>query len=533
MNWIAEQCVLAFGWRRSLIMVLAGAFAALSMPPLFALPTLFLALPMWIWALDGAEPGVGWRRWFGPAFSIGFSFGLGYFVVSLHWMGAAFFVDGGIMLAVMPLALLALAAAMALFWGLASAVAHAMWSHSASRVLALAITLTLAEFVRGHILTGFPFNLLGYALTANETMMQATALVGVYGLTFVAALGGFALAVVWPADDRALTTRLAPFFGMIFLIVLQLGYGQWRLDNTEITQRTDMRVRVVQPAIDQATKWAAGSEDFILERLMSLSQSQTGPNNTGLIGVTHLIWPEAALPFFLSDYPEALSRIARMLPPGTTLITGAPRHDPSAGTNAPDYNSIITINADGEFVATYDKTHLVPVGEYLPFRDMLANFGLQQFVPGLKGWTHGDARRLQSPPQTPPFLPLICYEAIFSGDMGAIVDEAQFMLNVTNDAWFDGSIGPAQHFHHARLRAVEHGLPMIRAANSGISAIIDPLGRITHQLAEGELGLFDAQIPNRLAPTLFSKYSHWPLLIALLFGGIILFFSRKRPHKIQ
>lgn len=531
MNWLAEQCVLAFGWRRALILILAGALAALSMPPVFMLPALFVAMPIWVWCLDGAEKNSGWRRLFGPAFTVGFSFGLGYFGTSLHWLGAAFFVDAGAMLAVMPLAILVLAAVMALFWGFASSLAHLMWSASSSRVVALAVTLSLAEFTRGHVFTGFPFNLLGYAFTANDTMLQITSVIGIYGLTFVAALVSLLPALIWPADDRSLRTRLVPFFVAIGLLVTQLGYGQWRLSANQVELRTDMRIRLVQPAVSQADKWRFGGERAVLDRLISLSEAQIGPNDAGLIGATHLIWPEAALPLFLSDYPEALARIAQMLPPGTILLTGMPRLDNLGGADAPNFNSILAINDTGEIVATYDKTHLVPVGEFLPFRELAANLGLRQFVPGIKGWTHGETRRLQSPPQTPAFLPLICYEAIFSGDLGAIVDDAQFILNVTNDAWFDGSIGPAQHFHHARVRAVEHGLPMIRAANTGISAIIDPLGRVSQQLMAGQAGVLNAQIAHRLAPTMFSRFGHWPLFGALTVFGCLAWVRRRKTHR--
>jgi apolipoprotein N-acyltransferase len=210
MTSFAGYCMLAHGWRRALLLILAGALAALSAPPLFALPALFVALPVWVWSLDGAETGRGWRRLFGVPFLIGFWFGLGYFLVALHWIGAAFFVDGGWVLAVMPVCLLALCAVLALFWGLASAIAHLFWSHRGDRILALAAALAAAEFARGHLLSGFPFDLLGYALTANDQMMQAASLVGVYGLTLVAALVAMTPALIWPADKRAMTVRLVP-----------------------------------------------------------------------------------------------------------------------------------------------------------------------------------------------------------------------------------------------------------------------------------------------------------------------------------
>ncbi len=523
MSWIAQKCILAYGWHRAMIMVLAGALAGLSMPPLFFLLGLYLALPLWVWCLDGAEKETGLKRLFGPAFHIGFSFGFGYFLVSLHWIGFAFLVEGGLGLAAMPFALIALSALLALYWGLASALAHLLWTDSWVRVVTLSVFVAGAEFMRATLFTGFPFDLLGYALTANETMMQAASLIGVFGLTFVAAFSGFVLALIWPADERALTTRLIPLFIVLSLLALQLGYGQNRLTGSDITMRTDMRLRLVQPGIAQAQKWLPGNELAILDRLIALSSSQTGPDNTGLLGITHVIWPEAALPFFLQDYPVSLVRIAQMLPPRTTLILGVPNTETSSLTSRSEYNSILALNSEGETVARYDKTHLVPIGEYLPFQSFFSRFGLQQFVTGSRGWSAGENRLLMQTPATPPFLPLICYEAIFSGDIftardGMDMEQAQFILNLTNDAWFDNSIGPAQHFHHARLRAVEHGIPMVRVANTGRSAIIDPLGRLTGVMEAGETGLIDADMPNRLERTFFSTYQNLPFFAVLLVG---------------
>lgn len=528
MNWLAGQIILSYGWRRGLYLFVAGLVAGTSVPPFFILPALFVALPIWIWALDGAETVKGWGRLFGPAFRIGFCFGLGYFIVAFHWLGAAFFVDGGIMLAVMPVAILFLSALIALFWGFASAAAHLVWSGSALRVLALATTLSIAEFARGHILTGFPFDLVGYALTANDQMMQAASLIGVYGLTFVALLIAMTPALIWPAEDRALTQRLAPFFGALLLIAAQVGYGQNRLQNTVVPARDDAQLRLIQPNIDQALKWQADGREFTVDRLISLSETQLDPTDNGLADVSILVWPEAALPFFLSEYPEALARFARMLPPNTLLLTGAPRRDTLARA---DYNALMAINTDGEVIAAYDKQHLVPAGEFLPFRQLFASIGLTQFVPGLTGWTHGTTPRLMTPEGSPPFLALICYEAIFSGDLGPDINDAEYIVNVTNDGWFAGSVGPEQHFHHARLRAVESGLPMVRVANTGITALIDPLGQVLGRITPDEMGVLDGALPARLAPPLFARWTNWPLLFALLISAAIVLVQRFRPAR--
>jgi len=534
MTWLAEITMLSHGWRRFAWLMLAGALAGLSVPPFFVLPALFLAMPIWVWALDGAETGRGWRLLFGPAFSIGFAFGWGYFLVAFHWLGAAFFVDGGWVLAAMPPAIMALAALIALFWGLASALAHLTWSHGPWRIVGLATWLAIAEFARGHILTGFPFDLLGYALTGTDEMMQLASVIGVYGLTFLAPLLAMTPALIWPADERSWSNRLAPFFLALALIAAQLGYGWNRLANTTATARTDIAMRLVQPLVYEHADFGNVDPAALIDKLLMLSDMRMDPADRGLADITHLVWPESSLPFFLSTYPEALARIARLLPDGAMLLAGAPRRafEPDAGVPpSPPYNSVLAIDSDGEIVASYDKAHLVPFGEFLPFADFLARFGIKQFVPGADGWSPGDARRrLMSLPNTPAPLVLICYEILFSGDLGD-VGGAQFLLNLTNDAWFDHSIGPAQHAHHARLRAVEEGMSLVRAANTGLTFATDPLGRITAQLVPGQMAVLDVRPHQRLATTLFQQIRHWPLLVAIGAGLIISFGTARRRRR--
>lgn len=532
MTWLAETAMLAHGWRRFLLLLVAGAAAGLSVPPLFVLPALFAAFPIWVWALDGAERRRGVRRVFGPAFTVGFAFGWGYFTVAFHWLGAAFFVDGGVMLVLMPFAILALSALIAAFWGLASAAAHLTWSNGPWRVVTLATFLTIAEWLRGHILTGFPFDLLGYALTPTAEMMQLASVIGVYGLTFLAALLAMTPALIWPADNRPLTRRLFPFFLGLAVLAAQLGYGYNRLEGTSVTRRADVRMRLVQPLVYEHSDWGNVDPQAIIGKLLTLSQMQMGPDQPGLAGATHVVWPESALPFFLSQYPEGLARIARMLPDGVTLLTGAPRVPFGATPGQPPFNAILAIDSQGEVISSYDKSHLVPFGEFLPVQEFWSGLGIKQFVPGAEGWAHGDAdQRLMTVPGTPPFLALICYEILFSGDLGD-TQSAEFLFNITNDAWFDGSIGPAQHAHHARVRAVEEGMSLIRAANSGLTFATDPLGRITAALPPEEMAALDAAPFERLAPTRFATWRHWPLLIALVVGLAISGAAARRRRRV-
>lgn len=519
MTAIAHWFMLAHGWRQAGGLLLAGALASFALPPFFVLPALFLALPIWVWSLDGAEIGRGWRRFFGAGFWIGFWFGLGYFLAALYWLGGAFFVDGGWMLVLMPLALLGLAALLALFWAFASALAHLMWTDGPIRVLILAGLLTIAEYARGHVLTGFPFSVLGYALTANEQMMQAAALVGVYGLTLAVAVMAVTPALIWPAEKRPMTRRLVPFFLALGVLGLQLGFGQYRLGQAAPKPLDNARLRLVQPNIAQAVKWQQGSGDFVLERLLSLSQTQTAAGSD-LSKVNGVVWPESAFPFYLSEHPDALARMARMLPPDTLLLTGAPYLDPSDRTGATAYNAVLAIDSEGTIVSSYAKTHLVPFGEYLPFESFFARFGIKQFVAGNEGWTAGQQRRAMQPPGLASFLPLVCYEADFSGDLDPLRSRPDYLLNVTNDAWFEGTSGPQKLFHYARLRAVEEGMSLVRVANSGITGLVDPYGRITQSLPPGTAGVLDVIPDKPLAAPLFVQWRHWTLLLALIILGL-------------
>jgi apolipoprotein N-acyltransferase len=242
------------------------------------------------------------------------------------------------------------------------------------------------------------------------------------------------------------------------------------------------------------------------------------------------------LPFFLSSYPDALARIARLLPDQTMLLAGIPRqqYEPGQGqSSGPPFNAMLAIDTQGEIIASYDKSHLVPFGEFLPFNQFFSRLGIKQFVPGAEGWAHGDSRRrLMELPNTPPLLALICYEILFSGDLGDTAG-AQFILNITNDAWFDRSIGPAQHAHHARVRAVEEGLSLVRAANTGLTFATDPLGRVTATLPPEQMAVLDVQPHQRLPSTIFAQWRYWPLLLVLLAGLLASFVaarSRRREN---
>jgi apolipoprotein N-acyltransferase len=497
------------------VLALAGAVAGLSASPWFILPALFIGLPVLVLAFDGMDaerPGGRFRS----GFLVSAAFALGYFTLTLHWLGAAFIQQGGEFLLLMPFAVLALAALLALFWGVAGGVAALVWPKGPGRIVLLAGALAVAEWARGHLFTGFPFNLVGYALTDTDSLMQLDAVIGPYGLTLLALLIGFTPALL-------IERRVWPIALAVLALGAQVGFGTWRLATTPLPPDTALAVRLVQPMILDHADWSADDPASIIGKLTALSAP-------GLDQIDLLLWPESVFPFFLTRYQTGLQQIGAMLPERTTLLTGAPRDplgpDGQVIPDNPGYNSILAIRRGGGVVASYDKVHLVPFGEYLPYPDFWRQLGINQFVPGTNGWAPGTNSRLMQVAGLPPFLALVCYEAIFPGDVGPVADAA-FMLNVTNDAWFDGSVGPEQHAHQARLRAVETGMPLVRPANSGVSFVTDALGRITGQLPPLTAAVLDFSLPGKIAPPPYAVWGEGPFVLALGLFAVLAFLLRR------
>jgi len=276
----------------------------------------------------------------------------------------------------------------------------------------------------------------------------------------------------------------------------------------------------VQANIDQRLKWEESERVNTLKKYLALS------TQAGAAPVTHVVWPETALPYFLSTEPELLRILAQVVPPGGMLLTGAVRVDPPTVRPQQVWNSVHAIDEQGRVVATYDKFHLVPFGEYVPLRNILP---LDKITPGTSDFAAGPGPMTLIVPGLPPVSPLVCYEAIFPGAVTpSSGPRPAWLLNVTNDAWFGDSAGPRQHFASARLRAIEEGLPLVRAANTGISAVVDPYGRVRAQLDLGRQGVIDSPLPEALPATLYARWGNAVLLLLLLIGGGAIVALRRR-----
>lgn len=528
-------------WARRGVAAAAGAASVLAMAPFFLWPVLFLTLPVLVWLIDEALL-VAKRRPHAHAAMAGWWFGFGYFLAGLFWIGEAFLVEAEKFAALMPFAVLAMPAGLGLFWGGAAAVASLHWRPGWRRVLALGLAMSAAEWLRGHVLTGFPWNVLGYALTAPDVMMQSASLLGIYGLTVIAVPLFAAPLVLW-RDERgggvvAGQANSGALFGtLLSLAVLAAiaGWGAIRLARPLAPPNDAIRVRLVQPSIPQREKWQRENQRRNFERHLELTVHAPDGRSDGAKGIQLIVWPEAAMPFLPLDTPAALDMIAEAVPDGGHLVAGILRVEPApegaVGGRRRVLNSLAAFGKDGRPVRLYDKTHLVPFGEYLPFQQTLEAIGLEQLTRIRGGFDVGPTPRpLMRIPGLPALAPLICYEAIFPGTVVHGTERPAALLNVTNDGWFGNTTGPRQHLHQARVRAVEEGLPVIRSANNGISAIIDARGQIATRLELDAVGTLDGTLPASLPPPVYARAGDY-LFGLLLLGGVALLgwpFARRR-----
>jgi apolipoprotein N-acyltransferase len=533
---IGERVILASGWRRGAIAFAAGAVNALALSPVNFWPAAFVSVTLAVWLIDGAAGSapVSQTRWSASraAASAGWFWGFGYFLAGLWWLGSAFLIEADKFAWALPLGVVALPAGLALFTALGFALARLIWSSGAARVLALAAGLGAGEWLRCNLLTGFPWNEIGMLLGRDLVLAQIASLVGLHGLTLLSVAIFAAPATLIDAGDRS-WKRQPAFLALAALALIAL-FGAWRLSAPAAPDVAGVKLRIVQPDMPQDSTFRASNKEAIMRRYLTLSDRATAPTSSGIADVTHLIWPESAFPFLLAREPQALTEIADLLHGGATLITGAARMAEKTGGDrqAHFFNSIQVVDGRGTLLDHYDKRHLVPFGEYLPYGKFFDRIGIAQFVDIPGGFESGAANQSLHIPGLPDVEPQICYEAIFPTEWGGTAltgtKRPEWMLNVTNDAWFGVTPGPYQHFAQARLRAIEEGLPLVRAANSGISAVIDGLGRIVADLPLGVDGIIDSGLPVAQPATLFSKYGGGVPALLWLVAVIFALAGRRR-----
>ncbi|WP_137111153.1 apolipoprotein N-acyltransferase [Rhodobacter sp. SY28-1] len=473
------------GRRRLALAFALGALAALGQAPLGFWWATLLALAGLIWLLRPVTDGRG-------AFLVGLFAGAGHFGLALNWIVEPFLIDIARHGWMAPFAVLLLSFGLGLFWAGAAVAARLF----ANPVLGFVASLTALEALRGVIFTGFPWAMLGHVWIGTP-LDQLAALGGASLLTLVTLLAA-ALPVLWRWTGAA---------GSLAFLAAALGFGLWRLAQP-LPEPGALTLRLVQPNAEQSAKWEAARAREFLDRLLALTAKDTPADLT--------IWPETAVPYMLEYAPEVAGMVVAASE-GKPVALGIQREEGERF-----YNSLRVLEGEGEETARYDKAHLVPFGEYIPFGDLAYRwFGLRAFAAQAGNtYSAGPGPQVLDLGRFGKVLPLICYEAIFPGDVNAAPERADWMLQITNDAWFGTLTGPFQHFAQARLRAVEQGLPLIRVANTGVTAVVDAHGRLVDQLPFGSMAALDTTIPGALPPTPYSRWGDLPVL--LLLAGLAL-----------
>ena len=494
-RWLVRQG----RWRRMGVALLAGSVMTLGQAPISQPWALFAAVPVLVWLIDTA-------RCPRAAALSGWAAGFGYFLTGLHWIGYAFLVDAEQFAWLMPFAVTLLPAFLGLFWAAAFGFARWIWPQGRwLRPVALAACVTLVEYARSNVLTGFPWGLPGY-VWVETPVMQAAAWVGPYGMTFLTlALSPLLLLAI---AER----RWAPG-----LIGLGAVASLWVAGDARLRIGTDAPggpvLRIVQPNATQKLKWQPEHEKVFYDRLLTATAA---PPDPALGPPAAVIWPETAVNFLPAYQPERRVEVAAAAG-GVPVILGA-LHGVKRDGEEQWFNSLMVLLPDGSLGPRYDKQHLVPFGEYLPYESVLGLIGMRQIVRQ-GGFTPGPGPQLIELPGLPPFSPLICYEMIFPSEVVAQGRRPDWMLQVTNDAWFGAFAGPQQHLAQARIRAIEQGLPVIRSANTGISAAIDAYGRMIAQIPLDTDGYRDVRLTAALPPTPYVRFGDVPAmsLVVLVF----------------
>ncbi|OEJ64345.1 apolipoprotein N-acyltransferase [Magnetovibrio blakemorei] len=505
-------------WQARALAFVLGALAVLAMPPTYQIYLLIPAFSGFLWLIGNAS-----SRW--RAFVLGWWFGAGFFGASLYWVSFALLVEADKFAWLIPISMFGFAFGLGLFGAVNAWVVQVIPGTFSAKALVLAGSWTLLEWVRSWIFTGLPWNPVGSVWAVSAEMMQGAAYVGVFGQSLLTVLvaASFA-ALIEPGRSARLLTGFS-LLGLVFM----WGVGEQRLAPGLIPVSTavvpDVRLRLIQPNISQREKWKPELRERNMFAQIDLA---TAPPKNGGPPPTHIIWAETAAPFFIENQAQWRKVVASTTPPGGLTILGAPRAVSAQGEPFKVANSLLAFDSDGALTAHYDKFHLVPFGEYVPFADWLP---LDKITQGQGGFTPGAGPRTLMLKGLPPVAPLICYEVIFPHAITDPLQRPQWILNLTNDAWYGKTAGPHQHFVSARLRAVEEGLPLVRVAFTGISAIVDAYGRVRESLPLSEKGFIDGDLPVALDhPGLYAQLGNGlpvGLSIAMLLGGI--FVGRRRP----
>lgn len=502
------------GWRRNFFAFALGICATLTLAPFYFFPLIIPAYGGLFILVQSAET----RK---RVFADGWWWGWGFYITGLYWFCIALLTDPEKFAWAIPFCLFGLNAIIAIYPAVASWLFYLFISNqqptTSNRLLPVAHCLAFSfiwlavEYARGHLFSGFPWNLAGYSFAFSDASLQSASIFGAYGLTFFAVLLGASIALI--RTNRIFVLSIWGVFAGFTI------WGNTRLHNAVEGEATGAVLRLVQADILQPHKWDPKLQQQNLDAYINLTK---GP---GLEKVTHVIWPETAVPFVLRSDTSISYLLGSILPKGAALITGTLRSE-GEGKERQYYNSVVMINDGGYIVGNYDKHALVPFGEFLPLRFLIPKS--IKLPVGDKDFSVGSGAKTLKWQGLPPVSVLVCYEGIFPEYAVDSKKRPEWLLNVTNDAWFGMSTGPYQHFAMARMRSVEQGLPMVRVGNTGITAYMDEFGRIRQQMGLEKKGILDVTLHrSTLDGTVYTQYGHKIALITICFSAIFLLYCKK------
>ena len=513
-RYVISRVLSTTGYYRYALAALLGAILSLALPPLYIFPAASVALVFILRMHDALNSRAS-------AFWLGWWFGFGHFTTGFYWISFALLVDVAQFWWLIPFALFGIAGIIALYLGLTFLLLYLIPARGLWKIMLFATLWTLIEMLRGLLFTGFPWNLIGSIWGFSTPMLQLASVWGIWGLSFLTIATLTMPYMLWFSDKHPWRACL----GALAVLTSVWGLGAWRIHQNPHQAVPNIHLRIVQGNIPQTLKWDPQKEQQHLNRYIQLSL------NPGYENITHLIWPETAIPYPIQNESDSMISLLRpIIPQSGALISGALHIEATpAGEINRLWNAALVLPHTGN-IQFYHKSHLVPFGEYIPFRNLLGD-AIQKMTDGRVDFSAGEGNKTLSVPGFVPFSPLICYEAIFPNEVRDPTTAPQVLINVTNDAWYGISSGPFQHFESTRMRAIEQGVPLIRAANTGISGVIDPYGRIMVQSKLETTGVLDAELPKALtSPTLYSKMGRAGIALPLILFLVFSLFKNRNRH---
>ena len=499
-----------------LLSFFCGSFTSLALAPINFIFVLFITFPLFILIIDSQKPFN--KKILFKLFKIGWSFGFGYSLFGLYWINISFLNDINSFYFYLPLAVIIMPLMLGLFYGFIPLIASLFYPNNTYRLWSISVSWTFMEWIKSDLFD-FPWNQIGHVLIDINPILQITSIFGELSLTLLVVYICSFPVIIFKKNSKKLYLYCLPI--ILLIIIYFFGYQSLKFNETSYE---NIDLLLVQPNIEQKIKWLPSYKESITKKLLNLS-NQVNEEDTSF-NEKYIIWPETALPTLIDEDDIVMDKIASLLNKNTFLLTGAVRREKDNKNHSYKYyNSFFIINENKQIIDKYDKRILVPFGEYIPFSNLIDKF-FEFDIAGLTGSFSKGTKKILNTSKN--FSVLICYEIIFSGRAYSKEKRPNWILNITNDAWFGKSAGPYQHLAMSKIRAVEEGLPVIRVANTGISAIIDPKGRVLKKLSLGETSVIKSKLPKKMDPTFYTHYGKMSITLIMVVISLIVYYIHIR-----